>query len=195
MTVVEAPSVFPSARVLAGEAAPDLVLSKGRPRAARAASTSEAALVAADGALALVPAHLPAPFAGLAVERTSPSGVAFAPATFAPARLDGNAFVPVADGAAFALARWSLAEGRAFTAGPESERWILVVGGDGLAFLENGDTLPIEAGDLLVAPAGHPVRVWGRHAMQGVVVQPQGPPVARRTLAAELARLRDARRS
>lgn len=146
-------------------------------------------LLGVDGALATLPAGAAAPYDGVLFRRAD-GAVGATTAIHAPERLQGSAFRPVAEDAAFALGRWALAEGRAFTAGPESERHFLVLEGTGLCFLANGDNVPLKAGDLLTMPAGDPARLWGRSAMAGVVVQPQAPPAAERTLASELERLR-----
>lgn len=169
---------------VSGEHASGRALRKGD------AAETGVVLVGNDGALALLPAKTPAPYDGVAFARPDGAVGVDAPAVHAPERLPGSAFRPVAETAAFALGRWALAEGRSFTAGPESERHFLVLEGTGLCFTENGDNVPLKAGDLLAAPAGEPAKLWGRSAMSGVVVQPQGAPAPRRTLASELARLR-----
>lgn len=154
------------------------------------ASSTGAVLVGNDGAFALLPAGARAPFDGVAFSRPDGAVGVDAPAVHAPERLPPGSFRPVEENAAFALARWSLPEGRSFTAGPESERHFLVLDGTGLAFTENGDNVPLKAGDWLTMPAGEPAKLWGRSAMAGLVVQPQAPATPKRTLASELARLR-----
>lgn len=176
--------------VLAGRAAVVGEHASGRALRKGDAAAPGVVLVGHDGALALLPAGTPAPFDGVAFARPDGAIGVDAPAVHAPEPLPLNALRPVAETPAFALARWALAEGRSFTAGPESERHFLVVEGSGLCFTENGDNVPVKAGDLLAVPAGEPAKLWGRSAMGGVVVQPQTPPAPKRSLASELARLR-----
>lgn len=106
--------------------------------------------------------------------------------------LAGNAFRPLAETGRFAAALLKLAPGRSVTVGPESERTFVVLHGTGLAFFENGDTLAFKSGEVVVAPEGEPVRLWARDpdAIAVVALQPHAPPAERRTLAGELARLR-----
>jgi mannose-6-phosphate isomerase-like protein (cupin superfamily) len=106
--------------------------------------------------------------------------------------LRGNAFRPLHESATTLAAMLSVAAGRRLDTGPESERVLLVLRGQGLLFLQNGDTLRAGTLDLVFAPAGEPLRVWsqGPDDLLALVVQPQGAPAERRTLAGELAKRR-----
>ena len=108
------------------------------------------------------------------------------------ALLRGNAFRPIHQSATTLAATLSIAAGRRLDTGPQSERVLLVMRGLGLAFAQNGDTFRVEPGSFAFAPAGEPLRVWaqGPEDLLAVVLQPVGEPVARRSLAGELAKLR-----
>lgn len=108
--------------------------------------------------------------------------------------LRGNQFRPIHESSRSLAALLSIAAGRRLETGPESERLLVFLRGRGLVFLENGDTLPFQAGHVGVVPAGEPARVWsqGPDDVLAVVIQPQGMREARRTLAGELAKRRAA---
>jgi hypothetical protein len=125
------------------------------------------------------------------VSRAAPgSAVEIAPDPF----LRGNKFVPVHASATTLGALLSIAAGRRLDTGPDSERVLLILRGKGLVFLDNGDTMPVEAGWWAFVPGGEGARVWsqGPDDMLAVALQPRGPPVERRTLAGELAKRRAA---
>jgi len=168
---------------------------RGDALVARACSSGDACAaarvaVARDGRVAYVGGTAPATLDGVAFERADGAvGHAAVKALARPA-VPPTGLEIVWEDDLFAVARWRLEAGRSFTAGPESERHLAALAGSGLAFLETGDALRLDAPAVLVAPAGWPVRIWARDAMEGVVVQPQGAAAEQRTLKGELERLR-----
>ncbi|HVL49233.1 MAG TPA: cupin domain-containing protein [Candidatus Thermoplasmatota archaeon] len=105
--------------------------------------------------------------------------------------LEGNAFVPLAETRRLAAALLRVAPGRGVTAGHESERAFLVLRGSGVAFMEDGNNLAYQPGEIVLVPAGDAVRLWARDPdpLIAVVFQPQAAPAPKRTLAGEVQRL------
>ena len=131
----------------------------------------------------LTPATAPAPPQGrVEVER---------------ATVTGNAFKVLFESPRAAAALLSIAGSRSVDVGPESERTWVVLAGRGLVFLQHDTTLPIKPGDVAIVPPGEPARLWARgpEDLHVLVLQPQAPPVKRRTLLTEVLRLRDKERN
>lgn len=101
----------------------------------------------------------------------------------------GNAFHALHESPRALAAQLSIAAGRRMESGPESERMFLFLRGNGLVFLENGDTQRFEPQNATLAPAGEAIRIWaqGPEDVLAVVLQPRMPPAAKRTLASEVA--------
>jgi hypothetical protein len=106
--------------------------------------------------------------------------------------LRGNAFKPLHDSPSAQAALLSIAAARRVETGPESERIFVFLRGNGLVFLENGDTFPFSPEHAVVVAAGQPARVWAQGPDDAlvVVIQPKAGMTARRTLAGEVARRR-----
>lgn len=139
---------------------------------------ADAVVVLADGRrLAYLPA-LPGPDAG---SRIVPDPL-----------MRGNAFVPVHESPRSLGALISVAASRRVGMGPESERVLVFLRGEGMVFLENEDILKFAPGTLVVLPPGEPARVWSQGPEDALlaVLQPQGQQAERRTLAGEVARRR-----
>lgn len=106
--------------------------------------------------------------------------------------LSGNAFRPMHQSSTTLAALLSIAAGRRMETGPESERVLVFLRGNGLVFLQNGDEMRFRAGDAALLPAGEPARVWaqGPEDVLAVVLQPAGQTAVRRTLKGELEKRR-----
>lgn len=106
--------------------------------------------------------------------------------------LRGNQFKLLHDSPRALAAAISIAANRRVEMGPESERLLVFLRGQGLVFLENGDTFRFAPGDVAVLPAGEPARVWcqGPDDALAVVLQPRAERAERRTLAGEIQKRR-----
>lgn len=109
--------------------------------------------------------------------------------------LRGNAFSPLHQSAITQVALLSVAAARRVDVGPESERVFVILRGLGLVFLDNGDTFRIEPGTWAFIPAGEAARLWaqGPEDLLAIALQPAGQRAERRTLAGELAKLKERR--
>jgi quercetin dioxygenase-like cupin family protein len=127
----------------------------------------------------------------VAFEPRPPAAPATAPERLAiDETLRANAFRPLHESRSALAALVSVAAGRRLESGPESERALVALRGRGLVFLDNGDALRFQAGDVVLLPAGEPARLWaqGPEDVLAVALQPPAPAAERRTLASELRR-------